>query len=64
MLKPELVWLYLYIQTAQEYASDEKRFLMDLGVAWNKLATADRWQKNFLWIYLDLSALNTARKYS
>ena len=34
----------IYIQTAQEYASDEKRFLMDLGVAWNKLATADRWQ--------------------
>ena len=65
LLKPELMWLYpfkvrrgpclgctysIFIQTAQEYASDEKRFLMDLGVAWNKLATADRWQKQLYFL--------------
>ena len=65
LLKPELVWLYLFkdrrepclgrtyspfIQAAQEYASDEKRFLVDLGVAWIKLATADRWQKQLYFL--------------
>ena len=27
----------------QDYVVDESKFLADLATAWNKLATADRW---------------------